>query len=135
MLLQLPSGIFGFLLMVFLSVVSPGSFLAWGFVVLYRPRYSLLNSWTDSCGRFVLTEFQDRNVIFRVACVYAPKRKPDRITIFRFVSSKIDPSFATLVCGDFNTVFDRRGSSVLDSSRESTASLLSLFRDCGVIDI
>lgn len=42
MLLQLPSAIFGFLLMVFLSVVSPGSLLAWGFVVLYRPRYSLL---------------------------------------------------------------------------------------------
>lgn len=99
----------------------------------------MLNSWTDSCGRVVLAEFQDRDVIFRVVCVYAPNRNPDRDTFFSFVSSKIDQSVATLVCGDFNSVFDRsidrRGSNVLDSSRESSASLFSLLRDCGVIDI
>ena len=45
----------------------------------------------------------------------------------------------TLVCGDFNTVFDesmdRRGSHILDSSRESSAALLSLFRGCGMVYI
>lgn len=50
----------------------------------------MLNSWTDSCGRFVLAEFQDRDVIFRVACVYAPNPNPDTV--------------ATLVCGDFNSL-------------------------------
>ena len=123
----------------FLSVVSPGSSHSCGSVILYRSKYSLLNSWTDSDGRFVLAEFRLRDVTFRVACIYAPNRNPDRDAFFNFVSSQIDPSFATLVCGDFNTVFDRsmdrRGSDPLDSSRESSAALLSLFRDCGTIDI
>ena len=123
----------------FLSVVSPGSVHSCGSVILYRPRYTLQNSWVDSSGRFVLADFQHRDVIFRVACIYAPNRNPDRDTFFSFVSSKIDPSVATVVCGDFNAVFDRtidrRGSNVLDPSRESSASLLSLFRDCGVVDI
>ena len=95
--------------------------------------------FVDSSGRFVLAEFQDRDVIFRVACIYAPNRKPDRDTFFSFVSSKIDPSVATVVCGDFNAVFDRsidgKGSNASDPTRESTASLLFLFRDCGVVDI
>ena len=72
-------------------------------------------------------------------CVYALNRNPDRDAFFNFVSSQIDPSSATLVCGDFNPVFDRsmdrRGSNPLDSSRESSSALLSLFRDCGMIDI
>ena len=59
---------------------------------------------------------------------------------FSFVSSQIDPSVATVVCGYFNTVFDRtiidrRGSNSSDPSRGSSGSLLSLFRECGVVDI
>ena len=123
----------------FLSAVSPGSAHSCGSLILYRPRYTLLNSWVDSSGRFVLAEFQDRDVIFRVACIYAPNRNPDRDTFFSFVSSRIDPSVATVVCGDFNAVFDRsidrRGSNASDPSRENSAPLLSLFRDCGVVDI
>ena len=106
-----------------LCVVSPGSSQTCGSVILYRSRYSLLNSWTDSEERFVLAEFLDRHVTFRVACIYAPNRNPDRDTFFSFVSSKTDPSVATLVCKEFYTVFDRsidrRGSNVLDSSREN----------------
>ena len=68
----------------FLSVVSPGSSHSCGSVILFRPKYSLLNSCTDSEGRFVLAEFQDRDVIFRVVCVYAPNRNPDRDTFFQF---------------------------------------------------
>ena len=123
----------------FLSVVSPGSVHSCGSVILYRPRYTLQNSWVDSSGRFVLANFQHRDVIFHVACIYAPNQNLDRDTFFSFVSSKVDPSVATVVCGDFNAVFDRtidrRGSNVLDPSRESSASLLSLFRDCGIVDI
>ena len=86
-----------------------------------------------------IPEFLRHDVTFRVACIYAPNRNPDRDAFFNFVSSQIDLSSATLVCGDFNAVFDRsmdrRGSNPLDSSRESSSALLSLFRDCGVIDI
>ena len=64
----------------FLSVVSPGSSHSCGSVILFRPRYSLLNSCTDSDSRFVLAEFHDCDVIFRVLCVYAPNRNPDRDT-------------------------------------------------------
>ena len=123
----------------FLSVVSPGSQHSCGSLILYQSKYSLLNSWTDSDGRFVLAEFLRHDVTFRVACVYAPNWNPDRDAFFNFVSSQIDPLFATLVCGDFNAVFDRsvdrRGCNPLDSSGESSSALLSLFRDCGVIDI
>jgi len=43
----------------------------------------------------------------------------------------IYPSVPTLVCGDFNAVFDRaldrRGSKVFDASRESVRALGALF--------
>lgn len=45
----------------------------------------------------------------------------------------------TVLCGDFNTVFDRdldrSGSDEDDSSRESTPSLIELFDTCTVVDI
>lgn len=123
----------------FLSVAAPGSPQSCGSVILFRPRFSLLNSWADDNGRFVLAKFQRRDLVFCVACLYAPNRNPDRDDFFAFCASKVDPSVPTLICGDFNTVFDRsldrRGSDVLGSSRESSLALLSLFRDCGVVDI
>ena len=107
----------------------PDSCHSCGSVFLFRPRYTLLNSRTDGKGRFVLADFQHRSVTFRVACLYAPNHNPDRDHFFVFCSSKIDPSIPTLVCGDFNTVpdqsLDRHGSNILDTSRESTATLLS----------
>ena len=123
----------------FLSVVSPGSSHSCGSVILFRPCYVLKNFWSDDKGRFVLAEFERRSVVFRVACLYAPNRNPERDDFFVFCSSSIDPSVPTLVCGDFNAVLDRsldrRGSNVWDTSRESSTALLSLFRDCGVVDI
>ena len=78
-------------------------------------------------------------MIFRVVCVYGPNRNLDTDNFFSFFSSEVDPSVATLVCGDFNAVFDRpmnrRGSNALDCSRERSASVFSLYRDCGVVDI
>ena len=48
----------------------------------------------------------------------------------------VDPAVPTVICGNFNTVFDRSldrtGSVVPDTSRESTSNL---FDDCCVIDI
>ena len=131
MSLQLPRAIPGFLLTVSCLFFPPGSSHSCGSVILFRPKYSLLNSCTDLEGRFVLAEFQDRDVIFRVVCVYAPNWNPERDTFFSFVSSKVYPSVATLVCGDFNAVFDRsmdrRGSNALDYSRESSPYFLPFF--------
>ena len=93
---------------------------------MLHPRYTLLNSWTDDKGCFVLADSQHCNVTFRVTCLYAPNHNPDRDNFLVFCSSKIDPLIPTLVCGDFNTVpdqsLDRHGSHILDTC---TAALLS----------
>ena len=123
----------------FLSVVSPGSPHSCGSVILYRPCYTLVNTWIDDNHRFVHAEFERRNVTFRVACLYTPNRNPDRDDFFTSCCSSIDPSVPTLTCGDINSVpdrvMDRRGSNIWDVSRESSAAFLSLFQDCSVIDI
>ena len=135
----MPKAIPGFLLTVSYLLFPPAPHTPVVLLFSYGLDIRCLILCTDSDGRFVLAEFQDRDVMFRVVCVYAPNRNPDRDAFFSFVSSKVDPSVATLVCRDFNAVFDRsmdrRGSNVLDYSRESSPSLLSLFRDCGVVDI
>ena len=55
------------------------------------------------------------------------------------VSYMVDPQVPTVLCGDFNAVFnrplDRRGSNVFDASRESFRALASLFSDCCVVDV
>lgn len=54
------------------------------------------------------------------------------------VTTLINPAVPTLLCGDFNTVFDRsvdrRGSCPFDHFCESTAKLVSLFSECSVVD-
>ena len=116
------------------------SFLASrGCIVLYRPLLSLVNSWSDDDGRLVQCEFSVRDKLFRVCCLYAPNRNPERGQFLDGLPGNIDPSVPTVLVGDFNTVFDRqidrRGSDPLDSSRESSASLEALFDACCVVDI
>lgn len=123
----------------YLAVASPGSARSCGTVVLYRSTYSLRNFWTDDHGRFVLAEFECRGNVFRLASFYAPNRNPERDAFLLDCVDKIDPSVPTVVCGDFNTVFDRvldrRGSDPFDASRESSQVLSALFRDCCVVDV
>ena len=77
--------------------------------------------------------------LFRVCSVYAPNRNPERDCFFIDLAALIDPTVPTLLCGDFNTVFDhaadRRGSSTFDTLRESTANLISFFFECSVVDV
>ena len=58
-------------------------------------------------------------------------------TIFYCVD-QIDVAVPTVICGDFNCVFDRaldrRRSEVSDTSRESTVALKNLFNECCVFD-
>ncbi|PFX29488.1 Transposon TX1 uncharacterized 149 kDa protein [Stylophora pistillata] len=123
----------------FNSVLSPGSTHSCGCVILYSPTLSLSNSWSDSDGRFLQCEFSFRSQSFRVCCLYAPNRNPARDQFLDGIHPKVDPSIPTLLCGDFNTVFDRslnrRGSVPSDSSRESTTSLCGLFDACCVLYI
>ena len=123
----------------FLCVASPGSVHSRGSVLLYRPRFDLENFQIDADGRFIMAGFKFHGISFRVVCLYAPNRNPDRDDFFAFCESSVDPSVPTLLCGDFNAVFDRaldrRGSNVFDTARESCVTLSALFDGCCVADV
>ena len=123
----------------FSCCVSPGSNHSRGCIILHRPSLSLVDSWSDDDGRFLQCEISFFGQSFRIVCLYAPNRNPDRDIFFEYVADKVDPSVPTLLVGDFNTVFDRskdrRGSDPHDSSRESSVRLAALFDTCCVVDI
>ena len=120
-------------------VLSPGSCRSGGCIVLYRPTLHLVNSWCTFPGRSLLCEFTLYDTSFRVLCLYAPNCNPARDSFFDSISDAVDPSIPTVLCGDFNTVFDRTldrlGSCPDDTLRESTPALSRLFDSCCVIDI
>ena len=122
-----------------LCAVSPGSNHSCGCIVLFRPSLSLIRSWSDDHGRFLQCEFSYRGKVFRVACVYAPNRNPEREEFYDDVCVRVDPSVPTVLCGDFNAVFDRLvdrvGSDPADTARESSVALAHLFSSCCVTDI
>ena len=117
----------------FLSVVSPGSVKSCGCIVLFRPSLSLVQSWADEEDRFLQCEFSYHNQSFRVVSLYAPNRNE----FLEQIADELDPTVPTLLCGDFNTVFDRsvdrRGSDSSDTWRESSAALKALF-DSSCVD-
>ena len=122
-----------------LCAVSPGSNHSCGCIVLFRPSLSLIRSWSDDHGRFLQCEFSYRGKVFRVACVYAPNRNPEREEFYDDVCVRVDPSVPTVLCGDFNAVYDRLvdrvGSDPADTVRESLVALAHLFSSCCVTDI
>ena len=117
----------------------PGSVRSSGCVIIFRPSLSLSSSWCNMEGRYLQCEFSFLNQSFHVCCLYVPNCNPARDPFLDDIHAKIDPSVPSLLCGDFNTVFDRaldrRGSDPSDSSRESTSSLRGLFDACCVVDI
>ena len=106
-----------------------------GCAILYKPYKSCI----DAHGRLLHCSFSFADVIFNVACLYAPNRNPAKDHFFDYVLDVVNPDPPTILCGDFNTVFDRgldrSGSDVDDSSRESTPSLIRLFHACAVVNI
>ena len=122
----------------FSTLCSPGSSHSYGTVLLFRHSYSLCRSFTDSAGRFVCGVFDFDGISFKVVSLYAPNHDPGRSDFFHFVSDQVDPSVPTVICGDFNAVFDRfldrRGS---DPSLccNSSVSLLAFFEDCCIVDV
>ena len=122
----------------FLALTSPWSLHLCGSVLHYRPTFILAKSSTDRNGHFVLAHFTRDDLIFGVVCLYAPNRNPDRNAFLDFCPDQVDPSVPTVLCGDFNTVFDghldRRGSA-FDSSRKSSVALGNLFHILSVSDV
>ena len=95
------------------------------------------NSWVELKGRFLMAEFSRRDSVFRIASVYAFNRNPERDEFFTSCVDFADPSVPTIVCGDFNAVFDRakdrRGSDAAITVGESFISLQLLFREFCVL--
>ena len=123
----------------YLVVSSPGSSRSGGTALLYRPNYEIVRSICDREGRFVLAEFRWRTVHFRLVTIYAPNRNPERDSFFEYVRGEIDALVPTIICGDFNTVWDRRvdrrGSDPTSTGRESSSVLRSLFQDIVAVDV
>ena len=121
----------------YLCALAAGSTHARGCIILFRPTLSLAQSWYESDGRFLLHEFRCCNQVFRVCCVYTPISNPARNQFLDDVSVSIDPSVPTVLCGDFNTVFNRslsrRGSDPFDVPRESFCALNRLLNACSSI--
>ena len=122
----------------YLVAASCGSNHSCGTVILFRPVFSLLASFSGPNGRFVSCDFLHQDYRFRVISLYAPNTNPQRDDFFEYVSSMADLNLPSILCGDFNAVFnrtmDRAGSDPNDSSRDSSVSLRALFRDCCVTD-
>ena len=76
---------------------------------------------------------------FKVACIYAPNRNPERDLFLAQVTDNLDPGTPTILASDFNTVFNRSldgcGSVVVDTSCESSAALARLFKEICCEDI
>ena len=123
----------------FLSLASPGTVHSCGTVLLYRPCYTLYNSFSDAEGRLVVAKFSLNDISFHVVCLYAPNRNPARDVFFDFVSEHFDPGSPTVICADFNAVFDRardrHGFAPASFPRNSSRALTSFYRECCVVDI
>ena len=84
---------------------------------------------SDSSGHFLQCEFAFRDVVFRVVCVYATNRNPDRDSFLDDISGSVEPLVPTALAGDFNTVFDP----LMD--RCGSVALAGLFRDACCVNI
>lgn len=116
----------------YLAATSCGSNHSCGTVILFRPVLSLLSSFSDSNGRFVSCDFLYHDHRFRVVSLYALTRiLRDMNFSSTYVFSMIDLNLPTLLCGDFNAVFnrisDRSGSDPNDCFRECSISLRRSF--------
>ncbi|PFX16157.1 Transposon TX1 uncharacterized 149 kDa protein [Stylophora pistillata] len=97
------------------------------------------NSIRDQSKRDGLVQWLRSLPSFCVCCLYTPSRNPARDQFLDGIHPKVDSSIPLLLCGNFNTGFDRsldrRGSAPSDSLRESTTTLRSVFYACCVLDV
>ena len=91
----------------FLNVTAPVTAHFGGQVLLYNPSFFFVNSRVEFEGHFLMAEFSRRDSMFRIASVYAPNQNPERNKFFTSCLDFAAPSVPTILCGDFNAVFDR----------------------------
>ena len=122
----------------FLVSASCGSSQSCSIVVLFRPVFSLLSTSCDTNGRFAACDFLYRDKRFRVISLYAPNTNPQRDDFFAYVASMADLSVPSILCGDFNAIFnrhlDRVSPSIIDPARDSSVPLRALFQEYCVVD-
>ena len=121
----------------FLVMVSQRSAHSCGSFTLYRSRLIFNCSWVELNGSFLIAKFSDQGFFYRNACIYAPNRNPDRDT-FTSCTDLVDLAVPTVLCGDFNAVFDRAldcwGVAAGSLYHNSSSALALLFCTCCVID-
>ena len=82
----------------YLCALAAGSTHARGCIILFRPTLSLVQSWSEADGRFLMCEFRFCNQAFRVCCVYAPNSNPQRNhSLTMFLSALIRLSLLCLL--------------------------------------
>ena len=88
-------------------VCSSGSMHSSGCAILFRPSLSPSGSRYDTEGHYLQYELSFRDQSFHVCCLYVPNHNPAQDHFLNDLQAKIDLSVPSLLCGDFNTVFDR----------------------------
>ena len=105
---------------------------------LFRPVFSLLSTSCDSNSGFAACDFLYSDQRFRVISLYAPNTNPQRDDFFAYIASMVDLSMPSILCRDFNEVFNHHhdcvSPSTFVSAGDSSVSLQALFQECCVID-
>ena len=87
----------------YLCALAAGSTHARGCIILFRPSLSLVQSWSEPDGRFLMCEFRFCNQVFRVCCVYVLIVTHNVISsLTMFLSGLIRLSLLYVLAGDFN---------------------------------
>ena len=66
----------------YIPLASFGTSHSSGTVLLYRPIFTLLDSYFDQQGRLVIAHFPYCNRVFGVVSLYAPNSNPNRDSFF-----------------------------------------------------
>lgn len=88
---------------------SPGSHRSAGVAILFSSSLTVAHSFTDNNGRFLIAQFSSLlhdHSNFQLINIYGPNRKNEGQAFFEDLPTHCDPSLATILCGDFNTVPD-----------------------------
>ena len=113
--------------------LAAGSTHARGCIILFRPTLSLVQSWSEPDGRFLMCEFRFCNQVFRVCCVYAPNSNViSSLTMSLSGLIRLSLLCLLVISTPFSTF---RGSDPFDVSRESSCALNRLLNACSSIDI
>ena len=105
----------------FLVAVAPSSSHSCRSVILYCPRLIFSPSWIELNECFLMAEFSHSGMFYCIAFIYAPNRNHEWDSFFASNSDFVDLGVPTVLCCDFNAVFDK----VLDQRGTGASSLCS----------